>query len=99
MFAFCEVVLLLYISERLVLFTLAPVLGKPAEFVLRVKEYSHNVGRIEVGLEVVLIAVLSTNKQVGNQGKGTLCSIKQSRPEVSQSIKANLLKALTSLDF
>ena len=69
MFAFCEVVLLLYISERLVLFTLAPVLGKPAESVLRVKEYSHNVGRIEVGLEVVLIelppAKIDTRREVG----------------------------------
>jgi hypothetical protein len=68
-FAFREVVLLLHISERLVLFTLAPVLGKPAEFVLRVKEYSHNVGRIEVGLEVVLIelppAKIDTRREVG----------------------------------
>jgi hypothetical protein len=64
-FAFREVVLLLHISERLVLFTLAPVLGKPAEFVLRVKD----VGRIEVGLEVVLIelppAKIDTRREVG----------------------------------
>ena len=56
--AFREVILLLYIRERLDLFTLALVLAKPAEFVLRVKEYRHNVGQIEVGLKVVLIELL-----------------------------------------
>jgi len=67
--AFRDVVLLLYTSERLDLFTLALVLTKPAEFVLRVKEYRHNVGRIEIGLKVVLIelplAKIDTRRKVG----------------------------------
>ena len=34
------------------------MLAKLAEFVLRVKEYRYNIGRIEVGLKVVLIELL-----------------------------------------
>jgi hypothetical protein len=45
------------------------VLAKLAEFVLRVKEYRHNVDRIEVGLKVVLIELLlakiDTCREVG----------------------------------
>ena len=44
-------------------------------------------------------AVLSTINQVINQGKGTFDLVNQSRLDVGQSIKANLLKALTSLDL
>lgn len=43
--------------------------------------------------------VLSTINQVINQGKGTFDLVNQSRLDVGQSIKANLLKALTSLDL
>jgi hypothetical protein len=34
------------------------VLLKPAEFVLRMKEHCHDVGRIEVGFKVILIELL-----------------------------------------
>ena len=44
------------------------MLAKLAEFVLRVKEYRYNVGRIEVGLKVVLIelplAKIDTRREV-----------------------------------
>jgi hypothetical protein len=50
-------------------------------------------------LELHLLSVLSTINQVINQGKGIFGLVNQSRLDVSQSIKANLLKALTSLGF
>jgi hypothetical protein len=33
---------------------------EPTEFVMRIEEYCHNVGRIQIGLAIVLIKLLPT---------------------------------------
>jgi hypothetical protein len=55
---FCKVILFLNVVERFVAFMHIPVFLKPANLVVRIKEHRHNVGRIEVGLKVILIKLL-----------------------------------------
>jgi hypothetical protein len=67
--ALCNVVLLVNIGEGLSILILRPVLLKLTELVLRMEEHRHDVGRIKVGLEVILIelppAKIDTRLEVG----------------------------------
>jgi hypothetical protein len=46
------------------------VLLKLAEFILRIKEYRYNIGRIKVGFKVILIELLLANVTGGYRGAG-----------------------------
>jgi hypothetical protein len=58
--ALYDVVLLINIGEGLSVLILRPVLLKLTELVLRIEEHRYNVGRIKVGLKVILIELLLT---------------------------------------
>jgi hypothetical protein len=67
--ALCDVVLLVNIGEGLSVLILRPVLLKPTELILRMEEHRHDVGRIKVGLELILIELpltkINTRLEVG----------------------------------
>jgi hypothetical protein len=58
--ALYDVVLLINIGEGLSVLILRPVLLKLTGLVLRIQEHRYNVGRIKVGLKVILIELLLT---------------------------------------
>jgi hypothetical protein len=67
--ALCDVVLLVNIGEGLSVLILRLVLLKPTELVLRMEEHRYDIGRIKVGLKVILIELpltkIDTRLEVG----------------------------------
>jgi hypothetical protein len=67
--ALYDVVLLINIGEGLFVLILRPVLLKLTELILRIEEHRHDIGRIKVGLKVILIELpltkIDTRLEVG----------------------------------